>query len=357
MTNITIHEGIATFESGEQVEATVEQIKALPRLIHQFKHLLHYAETPGDFSLDDIGEMLEEGSVLMRSCGRRRNPMSNYPGIDYSGPGSTANRDVATGIRYGVISQNSIQPDVMSDIWSEARDLSYEAAQEEAQTAILKACDLDTDEERRNRLAMILEDFVRGSKIDARIDDILDLEEDPRFIKREHAWEIVCEDFGDAYSMGDSGERSWLWEKDGYRLGNCLQTDVFVSRSPYFTYAQFCSPCVPGAGNLDHPYKYEGNMSPDSSAFALCLNMCATDDGWPKVFCLGHDFFENEEAPYPVFSVATGKRVVMVEKKEKCPKCGGVPYVGAGGPDEVVEPACWRCGGLGYEVKKVEVEQ
>ena len=64
MTNITIDGDIATFESGEQVACTVEQIKALPRLIHQFRALLHYSETPGDFSLDDFGEMLEEGAVL-----------------------------------------------------------------------------------------------------------------------------------------------------------------------------------------------------------------------------------------------------------------------------------------------------
>ena len=56
---------------------------------------------------------------------------SNYAGLDYSGPGSTVNRDPETGIRYGVISQHSIQSDVMSDIWSEARDLSYEQAVEE----------------------------------------------------------------------------------------------------------------------------------------------------------------------------------------------------------------------------------
>ena len=64
MTDITIHEGIATFESGEQVEATVEQIKALPRIIHQFRHLLHYCETPGDFMPDDVREMLDEGGKL-----------------------------------------------------------------------------------------------------------------------------------------------------------------------------------------------------------------------------------------------------------------------------------------------------
>jgi len=32
---------------------------------------------------------------------------------------------------------------------------------------------------------------------------------------------------------------------------NCLDSDILVTKSPFYTYAPFCSPCVPGAGNLD----------------------------------------------------------------------------------------------------------
>ena len=34
-----------------------------------------------------------------------------------------------------------------------------------------------------------------------------------------------------------------------------------------------------------------------------------------RAFCFGHDWFEEGKAPYPVFSVATGKRV-RPEKKQ-----------------------------------------
>ena len=79
----------------------------------------------------------------------------------------------------------------------------------------------------------------------------------------------------------------WSAEFDGYRLCDCLQNDIFVLQSPYFTHAQFCSRCVPGAGNLDSP--------------------C---ESGPKTLCLGHDFFESGVAPYPVFSVDTGELVL-----------------------------------------------
>ena len=57
-------------------------------------------------------------------------------------------------------------------------------------------------------------------------------------------------------------------------------SDLFITRSPYFTRAQFCSPCAPGAGYLRNP--------------------CDTG---PKTFCLGHEYFVNGVAPYPVYRV------------------------------------------------------
>jgi len=82
----------------------------------------------------------------------------------------------------------------------------------------------------------------------------------------------------------------FFYKKEGYK---CFQKgedpDIFVEKSPYFTYAQFCSPCAPGAcsmeSELDEP---------------LPSNKC---------YCLGHDWFEDGKAPYTVYSVKTGKVV------------------------------------------------
>jgi hypothetical protein len=60
--------------------------------------------------------------------------------------------------------------------------------------------------------------------------------------------------------------------------------DIFVLKSKYYTWAQYCSPCAPGAGYL----------------------MNFTDPGIGiKAYCFGHDWFENEKAPYPVYDVKT----------------------------------------------------
>ncbi len=63
--------------------------------------------------------------------------------------------------------------------------------------------------------------------------------------------------------------------------------DVFILRSPYYTHAQFCSPCAPGACHLRNP----------------------CEDG-ERAYCLSHDWFEDEIAPYPVYSVATNELIV-----------------------------------------------
>ena len=56
--------------------------------------------------------------------------------------------------------------------------------------------------------------------------------------------------------------------------------DLFVTKSPYYTFCSFCSPCAPGAGYL--------------------LNSCPEG---PKVYCLGHEWFTDDKAPYPVYRV------------------------------------------------------
>lgn len=75
--------------------------------------------------------------------------------------------------------------------------------------------------------------------------------------------------------------------KDGYSAemgGDCV--DLFIFRSLYYTKAQFCSPCAPGAC-------YLRNDTPEGE----------------KAYCLGHDYFVDGKAPYPVYSVETDKLV------------------------------------------------
>jgi hypothetical protein len=102
------------------------------------------------------------------------------------------------------------------------------------------------------------------------------------------------------------------YEGEDYKLSLDSSNDVWVFHSPYYTHAQFCSPCAPGAGHLDHP----------------------CEDG-PKTLCLGHDWFEGDQAPYPVFDVKTDERIYS--KKEKCE----ILNMNLETPDEILQDA-WK---------------
>ena len=59
---------------------------------------------------------------------------------------------------------------------------------------------------------------------------------------------------------------------------------IMVTKSPYYTLCRYCSPCFPGAGDLNS----EGDV---------------------KTYCFGHDWFDGDKAPYPVYSVATNQMI------------------------------------------------
>lgn len=175
-------------------------------------------------------------------------------GIDY-GCG-TANVDHATGFRYGVISQHSVL-----QAWADSAEPDYGKP----------ACPKCGNE------VVEYSDEAHG--------DYLHVGSGSYRSCADYACEaceryLVSEDaFGDE-ALG------WSYNDEGYELTDCLDSDIFILKSPYYTKAQFCSPCVPGAGNLD---------SPDADGV--------------ETYCLGHDWFEDGKAPYPVYSVQTREQV------------------------------------------------
>jgi hypothetical protein len=79
---------------------------------------------------------------------------------------------------------------------------------------------------------------------------------------------------------------AFAYTTDGYKAFQSSDSpDIFVELSPYYTYAQFCSPCAPGACYL--------------------LNPIEPFDGASKAYCLGPDCFdEDNPCPYPVWHVS-----------------------------------------------------
>jgi len=180
----------------------------------------------------------------------------SYKGIDYSL--GLANVDKETGIRYGVIFQNSIKPDCTE---------SFESDYGEPTCGKCGNPAVEINDALLDRNA--IEDWDRNGQ--------------------DYAC-VPCKRTFWSHEAFSDEPLGWNYSGQGYKLRDCLDNDIFVLKSPYYTLAQFCSPCVPGAGNLDTP----------------------CEDG-PKTYCLGHDWFEEQKAPYPVYSVETGE---LVEREE-----------------------------------------
>ena len=79
------------------------------------------------------------------------------------------------------------------------------------------------------------------------------------------------------------------FEDEEYIVTDCLDSELMVIKSPYYTLVQYCSPCAPGAGNLNTPIE------------------CGI-----KAYCLGIEWFdEYNPCPYPIYSVATGNLIPL----------------------------------------------
>lgn len=222
---------------------------------------------------------------------------TTYAGINYAGNLPT-NKDTDTGIRYGVISQNDLMPEALDDVLTQGRDLDYENALEQAKHELMLALESD---EPKDALRRTLGNYVRDSRIDSHIEEILELNSDPRFIDREAAFEIVSEDFSDSASMGGGDCARMLYESGGYRIQTNSGGDAWCLKSPYFTFAQFCSPCAPGACHLGNPLNLKARFADN------------------RAYCFGHDWFEDSIAPYPVYLVATGELVSHLTPAESAP--------------------------------------
>lgn len=106
------------------------------------------------------------------------------------------------------------------------------------------------------------------------------------------AWADSSEPYYDCddceYEQGDDGCELSCCESTSFYIDNkdyqaeCGESgDIFIIKSPYYTFAPFCSPCIPGACYL--------------------MSSC---EGGEKAYCFDHDWFDDEKAPYPIYRVS-----------------------------------------------------
>lgn len=96
---------------------------------------------------------------------------------------------------------------------------------------------------------------------------------------------------------------SYLLNADDYLATFQDGSDIIIVKSPFYTYAQYCSPCVPGAGNLCCPCFTRVKDKRSLTGYRI-------KGLGPKTYCFGHDWFYFDAAPYPVFSVATNEEIL-----------------------------------------------
>jgi hypothetical protein len=172
---------------------------------------------------------------------------SGWRGIDY-GMGQT-NVDKENGIRYGVIHQNEVL-----QAWADRSKPYYGKRTELVQCECGNECSLPDGAES--------DGAEWGDTIECPL--------------CENDVEIELYDYCEPASFYVNGQ--------GYQAESGSYGDIFITKSPYYTRARFCSPCAPGACCLADP----------------------CDDG-EKAYCFGHDWFydtETGKAPYPVYRVS-----------------------------------------------------
>jgi hypothetical protein len=167
----------------------------------------------------------------------------NSAGIDY-GRGMS-NIDNETGIRFGIIHQNSLNLDMVSN---------------EMESHYPEPCYAeDINCPRCGKFFRVTPNHKWGDAV--------------RCYSCQHQFELDMPEFMEpSHSTYEKEEYNVYQVYDEYNLR--------VTKSPYYTLANFCSPCYPGAGDLDTP-----------------------NPKGVKTYCLGHEWFEQDFAPYPVFRV------------------------------------------------------
>jgi len=168
---------------------------------------------------------------------------TDYNGIDY-GLGQT-NIDKETGIRFGVIPMTKVL-----QAWCDRANTNYKYH--------CTNCYIELAND-------LIESLFSGCKENCR----------------------DCETPLTSSDYEETDPYSFTYTEKGYQAEQTAEgMDIFITKSPYYTLCQYCSPCAPGAGYL-------------------------VNEGTVKAYCFGHDWFASEHAPYQLYSVETGKEMTV----------------------------------------------
>ena len=177
-----------------------------------------------------------------------------------------ANYDEKTGIHYGVISPNNISGDALNDICfgSNSTDPHYEAGKTELIDDLKRFCE---------------DHYLNFDHID-----------EDQFIDQ------YSDQYENSDGQFDYEDSEYILHVSGDNFG------IFVIKSPFYTFTRLCSPCAPGAGDLNNPAKIDRRFTDRS------------DPGFTngvETYCLPREYFD-EYSPiqYRYYNVSDDKEVL-----------------------------------------------
>lgn len=222
-------------------------------------------------------------------------------GIDY-GMGQT-NIDHETGIRFGVISMHEV-----CQAWSDSAESDYGAPNCPKCASELGSEPLDSYRLCDECGKMHEEDVLQCDTCSF-FGDMPELE----LIEPSEHHCIHCHEDVEDYDLYGDTPLSWYVDDGEYKATQGGDdSDIFVCKSPYFTYADLCSPCAPGACSLNSPIvTVDEEKLPEEEVWGKTGPALGN-----RAYCFGHEWFwdsETKRAPYPVYSVKTGELVLPKE--------------------------------------------
>lgn len=163
-----------------------------------------------------------------------------------------SNYNTKTGLRFGVIAFNSLDPDVGQELFHGpgAVDLSYKEAYEEAKREAHSKWESYVEEAEiaANEVDGLMSDADRESFIESKLFEMSGFEDEDEFVEEElQRFSDLCEIYephiegeyeGITYQITWLGGAPLVWSFDG----------------PTGWVESLCSPCVPGAADLDSGY-------------------------------------------------------------------------------------------------------
>ena len=206
--------------------------------------------------------------------------------LDYLGP-TAPNVNHETGIRYGYVGANRLNPEAVDEIITTGIDLNFEEAVEDFKAALTSAIDdwsANTPTDVMIETAMqALSDWCSRKTVTEIVDMVRSYDwTNGRAELVDTVWDRISDQVTDGW---DSDGTTFRYERDGLiLLYNTNDNDVCVIDSPVVARRGLCSPCAPNGCYLETPGEF------------LC-------------YALPSDWFEEGEMPYEVAEVPSSHLV------------------------------------------------